>query len=903
MVDLRNKEIVNLRTGKREFVFADLHQIYPDPEDPTTEFSIDELRARRGGWLEKRWEREDKPSRSPPARQKSPLETGAPDDELVEELQRAVLRERNSPQSDAYAEEVEEDIIEIKAPKQKKMKVFEVQNEPQTIKTNLDSPSRPRIRRRSTREPTMTINTKAATDEVYDIFNQPLKNAADASGEMSSDRDYDTETDDYTSAGDTMSMGRSCDASEMGEGDEDPETTGVSSWSEFSTRRHVPGQDLETPDVTRSRDQTETQDPEDIARGLGASNRAQDLVTPISEFPPEDPLTRTKFVPIPPADYEPPQLTAKDPAEVAFNRLPFMTPIVEMTELSMGALTGKRSNAAKTPCRKMGQLPMIDSTQETLIGPFWDTEGDVRSARMLQNVAVIAAADDLATLELGPSESPVKLNFELPTLPAEFLIDNGEADRRESKDMGPIIKDLQCNPVDESIKNLILDSAKPSLANYAGFNQYPYQSAARAPEIRKFIKSLARAASDKTISSLPTAPKLSFPDSRRQYTIKRELGKGAFAPVYLVDSREDDDRAQNEKRASVESAFSLSESPYPRSELEALKMEDPPSAWEFYITRQAHTRLLHSSPPAPSIFRTNASRAAASTIQIHELHLYEDECYLSMDYHSQGTLLDLVNISKADNAAAGNTVGAASTGLDETLAMFFTVELLRTVEALHAAGILHGDLKADNCLVRFEGVEEPAAEAWSAQYHPDGSHGWSAKGLTIIDFGRGIDMRAFLPAVQFVADWKTAAHDCAEMREMRPWTWQVDYHGLANVAHTLLFGRYIETVAVPVTETPEGGNGQGVNAEGVRGGKRYRLAGSLKRYWQTEIWGGLFDMLLNPGRFGDGVLLLEGLGTKREEMEGWLVANCEKGVGLRGMIRKFEGRLGGGNGSSGGRKK
>ena len=28
-----------------------------------------------------------------------------------------------------------------------------------------------------------------------------------------------------------------------------------------------------------------------------------------------------------------------------------------------------------------------------------------------------------------------------------------------------------------------------------------------------------------------------------------------------------------------------------------------------------------------------------------------------------------------------------------------------------------------------------------------------------------------------------------------PWTWQVDYHGLAGIVHCLLFGRYMETTA------------------------------------------------------------------------------------------------------------
>ena len=79
-------------------------------------------------------------------RQLSPLETGAPDDELVEELARAVLRERNSPQAleqSDVVEDEEEEIIAIKAPKQKKMKVFEVQNEPRLSRQTSTLPRSP----------------------------------------------------------------------------------------------------------------------------------------------------------------------------------------------------------------------------------------------------------------------------------------------------------------------------------------------------------------------------------------------------------------------------------------------------------------------------------------------------------------------------------------------------------------------------------------------------------------------------------------------------------------------------------------------------------------------------------------------------------------------------------------
>jgi checkpoint serine/threonine-protein kinase len=197
---------------------------------------------------------------------------------------------------------------------------------------------------------------------------------------------------------------------------------------------------------------------------------------------------------------------------------------------------------------------------------------------------------------------------------------------------------------------------------------------------------------------------------------------------------------------------------------------------------------------------------------------------------------------------------------------------------------LHGDLKADNCLLRLDFA--PTDAPLASQYKPDGSGGWSARGVVLIDFGRGIDMRSFPPDVQFIADWKTGDQDCAEMREGRPWTWQIDYHGLAGIVHCLLFGKYIETIRCD----PQGG------LLGA-GGRRYRVRESLKRYWQTDIWADCFELLLNPGAFveqeGEGagakMPVLRSMKRLRERMEEWLKANCERGTGLKALLSKVEG--------------
>ena len=171
---------------------------------------------------------------------------------------------------------------------------------------------------------------------------------------------------------------------------------------------------------------------------------------------------------------------------------------------------------------------------------------------------------------------------------------------------------------------------------------------------------------------------------------------------------------------------------------------------------------------------------------------------------------------------------------------------------MHTAGILHGDLKADNCLVRLPTLSSQDSQLWDTEYSRHGQKQWSTKGLTLIDFGRGVDTTAFLQNVKFIADWKTGKQDCPEMRELRPWTFQGDYWGMAAVIHTCLFGKYIEDVAVldsaasPSLE--DGLDGEVLRSQEVKQGKRYKLRETLKRYWATEIWTPVFDVLMNPGR-------------------------------------------------------
>ncbi|KAH9429080.1 hypothetical protein MCOR02_010490 [Pyricularia oryzae] len=883
---------VDPRAGKRQRIVFDLRVLYPTPEIPGSELSFEEVLLARAGWLDERPETpvermvplrdENRPS---PVPSQVDLEN-APQKLVIHRDTRPSAVERKVPLKDENNQSPpvisQVDLLDENAPqklvihrdtipldengapikpiskegKPRKKKVMEV-NETQIIKAKLDSPSRPKLlKRKGTSEPTMTMHTRAATDDIYDIFNAPIKPATQEEG--SGDEDYDTDGD-YTSGAESGNTTRAI--SEAGDEDEEEEEVdddddddaedeaidaddtaddkSVSEWSDFTARKHIPNLDdigAEDQDVTRASNFTEQPSPE-------LNPEDDENLEPETPIDDDDPRTRTTFVPIPPEDYVPERRTYRDPVEMANNRLPFMTPITERTEtdINMGSGGGSRSAFTKTPSRCRRTFPTSEDEDE-------DEEG---SAELPSS-----PLRDIVEDEPAPPRKALQ-----PVVPK--VVGRTALQPKSIPPKGPIIADLQCNPVEESVRAEILSKASPALTSQPRYYDHRPGKYEKGSEIRKFAKALtkAKASGDKT-SNLPLQPTIEFPGCEMKYTVKKELGKGAFAPVFLVENSAPDAADPQDENAIEMGKGAFATAHSQRSHLEALKMETPPSAWEFHMMRLAHDRL------GPQ------HRAVASLSAALEFHLYQDEGFLMLPFHPHGTLLDVVNFFRAEPSGV----------MDETLAMFFSIELLRTAEALHSKGLLHGDLKADNCLLRLDApstASDPSAGAQlSSQWRADGSGGWSSRGVTLIDFGRGIDMRAFRPDVQFVADWKTSPQDCAEMREGRPWTWQIDCHGLAGTIHCLLFGKYIETVRCDA------------NMPGT-GGRRYKVRESLKRYWQTDIWGDCFDLLLNPGAHveaedGAKMPVLRGMKNVRERMETWLEGNCERGVGLKSLMGKVE---------------
>jgi checkpoint serine/threonine-protein kinase len=226
----------------------------------------------------------------------------------------------------------------------------------------------------------------------------------------------------------------------------------------------------------------------------------------------------------------------------------------------------------------------------------------------------------------------------------------------------------------------------------------------------------------------------------------------------------------------------------------ALKLESPPCPWEWYLCRAVQGRV----PPA----------ARAAFLDPHALLLGAGASVLVMPRGRHGSVQDLLNLFLRRGQRP-----------EESVVMHLAAALLRTLGALHAARVLHNDIKPDNLLVA---LPEPGAGG--------DENAAPAVGVQLIDFGRGVDLELLPPGSRLRGDCGTDAFRCVEMREGEEWVWQADAYGAAGVVHCLLFGEYMDVERV---------------VEGATGRARLRIKAAFRRYWAEEVWGEFFSTLLN----------------------------------------------------------
>ncbi|CAM0905999.1 unnamed protein product [Alopecurus aequalis] len=303
----------------------------------------------------------------------------------------------------------------------------------------------------------------------------------------------------------------------------------------------------------------------------------------------------------------------------------------------------------------------------------------------------------------------------------------------------------------------------------------------------------------------------------RKYQIKGSSGTGAFAKLY---------------KASIGGNT---------EETVALKVQKPAFPWEFYMYRQLDERI------------SDIQRPSFGCAQ--EVHVFADVSVLVCGYLPYGTLLDAIN----SNLVVGHQ-------MDEVLCIYYTIEMLHMLEALHSVGIIHGDFKPDNMLVCYP-REEITDDTFRNETRTEQN-----QGLCLVDWGRGIDLNLFPAGTEFLGDCRTSGFSCIEMQEERSWKYQADTYGLCVVAHMMLHG-----VAMSIEKVAR-----------ADGSHMYQPKSPLKRYWNVQLWKDLFTTLLNPSSNGSDVADLRSL---RRAFQDHMCSNWQLVAKLNQLLAKQKASL------------
>ncbi|XJO73967.1 hypothetical protein BDV3_004860 [Batrachochytrium dendrobatidis] len=378
-------------------------------------------------------------------------------------------------------------------------------------------------------------------------------------------------------------------------------------------------------------------------------------------------------------------------------------------------------------------------------------------------------------------------------------------------------------------------------------------------------------------------------DSVGVLNVLGHLGNGAFAQVYLVQRDLDqldaplsdadlanllDDSFSNDFNGYEEKkSYNTTLTPH----IYALKIQSPPSSWEHYIL----CTLQHRVP----------DDMLDSIVWCYSMYMYRNCSMMLLPHCKYGSILDCLN------TVSTNSYGVDGAGVNEALAVFWTIEMLKIVAGIHAVGVIHGDIKADNVMLRFESdsaKQRNISEASSlqAQYQAGGSGGWSSKGLMVVDWGRSIDLKMFDMEQLFITPVPTAKSntgrggsvsvdesiECLEVRTGCCWKFQPDWYGVASIAHLLLFRTDMQVV-------------NDMDAQPFGQQTRLKLKRPLKRNWQTGLWTRLFDILLNSGMYGAGTAddCIAAIDPVRVEFEQWLEKSSVRGsTMLRGLLSSVQ---------------
>ncbi|KAL9646912.1 hypothetical protein ABK040_013771 [Willaertia magna] len=248
----------------------------------------------------------------------------------------------------------------------------------------------------------------------------------------------------------------------------------------------------------------------------------------------------------------------------------------------------------------------------------------------------------------------------------------------------------------------------------------------------------------------------------------------------------------------------------------ALKFKGPYDLYEYYIADQIQRRVKDVD--------------AHRFLFIQRVYIFEKSTLIIEKLVNNITLQDTLDL------------GAK---FDELLIVYFLSEMLKIIQNLHQAQMLHTCFTPKNLILLNE---EGELSDWGI----NGGRGWDSKGLMLIDYSNSIDTSLFPSNTIYKSNTKPSntIERFDALNSSGPWKHQIDTFGVCEIVHKLLFKKNME-----VTKKQE----------------KFCLKENIKRFWRyKDLWAKTFDELLNT----------------KEPNYGSLISDCENILNERGEAVK-----------------
>lgn len=474
------------------------------------------------------------------------------------------------------------------------------------------------------------------------------------------------------------------------------------------------------------------------------------------------------------------------------------TPLLEYFKHSKGRLFSTEEEQQKENKNILAPTLQISDDANT-------KDDNPNQSNLLDAIICGAFSDiftDTLTKPLDPTTPPKAVRQDLPQISKDKqhieheieeddllsspFVENPQDDSRRSK---PNI----VNPFDHSLKSDLSNTIQLFLFQNHNIYNFETLSMNKLSILNKIFKTDGQSIYGNKQALLEF-------DKHNIFCVTRELGRSKFSAVYLAEKSDG-------------------------HVLNAIKIKSPSDLWEIYILSKLNQK-------------------SNEFINFKSAFTFNDESYLILPYLHQGTALNLINNLSNYHYMTGKNL------IEESLVIYFSIQLLNKVIKLHSLGFIHCDIKPENILININN-------------NSNNNNKLKFNNLELIDFGRAIDTSLFSDTTQFQCKFeKTDNQDCTEFVYNLPWRYEPDYYGVANVIHHLLFNKSIITQRT---------------SDGVQ------LVESFKFYWQRDLWNELFSLLLNPRQFNSTGNISKDLIKVKGKLESWFNLTIDKKAFLEKM--------------------